>query len=75
MNIYLSEKAVLTYEVLKPMQPLEDGTIPINYGKYIPDLTKEPRIFFHRFPALGCYYAVPMHYETHLFEDAFDTGL
>jgi hypothetical protein len=44
----------------KPAEP--------NKGCYIPDVVKETRIYFHRFPKLGCYFAIPMTFETCLFE-------
>ncbi|KAM3138782.1 hypothetical protein pb186bvf_009161 [Paramecium bursaria] len=74
-NTYLSEQATITYDVLKPPQPLEDGTIPQQKGTYIPNVVKEPKIYFHRFPSLGAYYTFLVVYETFLFEDAFDQGL
>ncbi|CAD8201854.1 unnamed protein product [Paramecium octaurelia] len=71
----LTEQAILTYEVLKP-PPVEEGKAPEVYkGIYIPDVVKEPKVYFHRFPKLGCYFAIPMNFETSLFEDAFDAGL
>lgn len=56
--------------------PPEEGKAPEVYkGCYISDVVKEPKIYFHRFPKLGCYFAMPMIFETCLFEDAFDAGL
>ncbi|CAD8091724.1 unnamed protein product [Paramecium primaurelia] len=75
LNLNLTEQAILTYEVLKP-PPVEEGKAPEVYkGCYIPDVVKESKIYFHRFPKLGCYFAIPMNFETSLFEDAFDAGL
>jgi hypothetical protein len=49
--------------------PVEEGKpAEPNKGCYIPDVVKETRIYFHRFPKLGCYFAIPMTFETCLFE-------
>jgi len=42
---------------------------------YVPDVIKEPRIVFFRWPKLGAYLAVPLIFNSCLSEAAFDQGV
>ena len=39
---------------------------------YVPEVVREPRIFFHKVPKLGAYMAVPLCYKSCLFDSALD---
>jgi hypothetical protein len=41
----------------------------------IPEVVREPRIFYYDVPKLGSYLAIKLEYNTCLFEEAFDAGL
>jgi hypothetical protein len=64
----------ITYEVLKPQ--ISDDGVPLPLKSiYVPDVIKDSRIHFHKWPKLGAYLAIPMIFNRSLFEDSFDQGL
>jgi hypothetical protein len=61
-----------TYEALKELPPDDNGAVPINTGVYVPDVVKDTRIYFHQWPKLGAFLAVPLIYQSCLQESYFD---
>lgn len=41
----------------------------------VPEVVKEPRMFFYRVPRLGSYLAIRLEFQSCMFEEAFDAGL
>lgn len=41
----------------------------------VPEVVRDPRIFFFKVPKLGSYLAVRLEYETCLFEEALEAGI
>lgn len=57
----------------QPEAKKEDG---IKYPhKFIPDVTKEPKLKFFRVPKLGCYLAVSLKYNSCLYESSLDKAI
>jgi hypothetical protein len=42
---------------------------------YVPEVVREPRIMFHKVPKLGAYMAVPLCYQSCLFDDALEQAV
>ena len=41
----------------------------------VPEVVREPRMFFYRVPRLGSYMAIRLEFQSCMFEEAFDAGL
>ncbi|CAD8142533.1 unnamed protein product [Paramecium octaurelia] len=65
----------VTYDALKEPQPDENGEVVQTNGIYIQNVVKEPRIVYHKWPKLGAYYAIPLIYQSCLYEQSFDQGI
>ncbi|CAD8138112.1 unnamed protein product [Paramecium pentaurelia] len=65
----------VTYDALKEPQPDENGEVIQTNGIYISNVVKEPRIVYHKWPKLGAYYAIPLVYQSCLYEQSFDQGI
>ncbi|CAD8127048.1 unnamed protein product [Paramecium sonneborni] len=65
----------VTYDALKEPQPDENGEVIQTNGIYISNVVKEPRIVYHKWPKLGAYYAIPLIYQSCLYEQSFDQGI
>jgi hypothetical protein len=42
---------------------------------YVPEVVREPRIKFHKVPKLGAYMAVPLVYNSCMFDDALEQAV
>ncbi|CAK78599.1 unnamed protein product (macronuclear) [Paramecium tetraurelia] len=65
----------VTYDALKEPQPDENGEVIQTNIIYVQNVVKEPRIVFHKWPKLGAYYAIPLTYQSCLYEQSFDQGI
>jgi hypothetical protein len=66
----------VTYEIfkLKEKEPPTDGSepeLPKEEPIYIPDVTKDARMIYHRIPKLGAFYASPVIFQSLLQENLF----
>ncbi|KAM3142503.1 hypothetical protein pb186bvf_005405 [Paramecium bursaria] len=71
----LANETGVTYEALKEPVPNDDGEVIPNKGIYIPNVVKEPRIVFYKWPKLGAFYALSITYNTVILETSFDQGI
>jgi hypothetical protein len=46
-----------------------------HYHIYVPDVVREPKMHFYRVPRLGAFLAVPLEYNSCLFEKALDQSI
>ena len=46
-----------------------------HYHIYVPDVVREPQMHFYRVPRLGAFVAVPLEYNSCLFEKALDQSI
>jgi hypothetical protein len=42
---------------------------------YVPEVVREPRMHFYKVPKLGAYMAIPLIYQSCLFENALDNAV
>ena len=42
---------------------------------FVPNVLKEERMFYFRYPRLGCYVCYPIKYKHYLLENSFDKGI
>lgn len=58
-------------------KPAEDSNDILKQFRhiYVPEVVREPRMHFYRVPKLGSYMAIPLVYNSCLFEDALDNAV
>jgi len=42
---------------------------------YVKEVVREPRMHFYRVPKLGCFMAIPLVYNSCLFDDALENAI
>ena len=52
-----------------------DELMAYHYHIYVPDVVREPKMHFYRVPRLGAFLAVPLEYNSCLFEKALDQSI
>lgn len=52
-----------------------DELMAYQYHIYVPDVVREPKMHFYRVPRLGAFLAVPLEYNSCLFEKALDQSI
>lgn len=52
-----------------------DELMSYHYHIYVPDVVREPKMHFYRVPRLGAFLAVPLEYNSCLFEKALDQSI
>eukprot|EP00742_Colponemidia_sp_Colp-10_P004074 GILJ01004347.1.p1 GENE.GILJ01004347.1~~GILJ01004347.1.p1 ORF type:complete len:572 (-),score=147.36 GILJ01004347.1:176-1870(-) len=83
----LPEEVGVTYDVFKADEQEDEeeaaetdeqeGEQPKKKSKivHVPNVLRDERMHFHNIPLLGAYVAVPLTYNSCLFEEAFDAGV
>ena len=52
----------------------EEGEERLN-TKFVPNVIKEKSTFYFDVPKMGCFFAIPLNYQSCMFESAFDAGV
>lgn len=70
----LTKDQGITFNVFNPQEKKdEDDTTP-NYIM-VPEVVREPKMFYYKVPRLGSYLAIQLEYSSCMFEEAFDAAI